>query len=298
MNLFTNKSNSPVSSSPIFIVGCARSGTTLLQSLLASHSEIASFPESKFFVDLVRMPEELSRRYAWGIVAPHLRPTMEAFLDEVEHPDLKRKLPRLPLISLYVRSFKEIFAELTQLQSKSIWLEKTPEHLHRLKYIEHYLPEAKIIHIIRSGTDVVASLYDTAQRYPEHWGTTFKTVDSCIKRWTDDIAITHQHLSKPNHTLVHYEQLVETPTDEIRRLCRFVGVSFDESMIDNYCNTSSRLVRSRETWKASNHQSIQNTNSKKFLSVFTPEQQAYIRQAVSQVKLPNLPSQPELEPSL
>ncbi|MBT9311508.1 sulfotransferase family protein [Leptothoe kymatousa] len=279
-----------ISSSPIFVVGCARSGTTLLQSLLASHPEIASFPESKFFVDLVRMPEERSRRYQWGIVAPQLRSTLEAFLDEVEHPELKRQLPRLPLINLYVQSFKAIFAKLTQLQGKSIWLEKTPEHLHRLKYIEHYLPGAKIIHIVRSGTDVVASLYDTAQRYPEHWGTTFKTVDSCIQRWTDDIAITQRHLHKPNHTLVSYEQLVDNPTAEVKRLCQFVGVSFDAHMVDNYRNTSNQLVRSREAWKATNNRAIQNTNSQKFLSVFTPEQQAHIRQAVAQVDVPTLPA--------
>ncbi|MGL6135938.1 MAG: sulfotransferase, partial [Planktothrix sp.] len=33
----------------LFLVGCPRSGTTLLQSLLAAHSQIASFPESQFF---------------------------------------------------------------------------------------------------------------------------------------------------------------------------------------------------------------------------------------------------------
>lgn len=274
---------------PIFIVGCARSGTTLLQSLLASHPEIASFPESKFFVDLVRMPEDLSHRYAWGIIAPNLRSTMETFLDEVEHPELKSKLPPLPLIRLYVRSFKAILADLTRLQGKSIWLEKTPEHLHRLKYIEVYIPEAKIIHIIRNGEDVVASLYDLAKRHPNHWGNTLKTVDDCIQRWSDDIAITHQYLYKPNHTLIRYEQLVDNPTDEVKRLCDFVGVQFVPLMLENYRSTSSQLVRSRETWKASNSQSIKNTNSQKFISVFTPEQQAHVRQAVAQVSLPRLP---------
>ncbi|NJL55543.1 sulfotransferase [bacterium] len=33
---------------PLFLVGCPRSGTTLLQSMLASHPQIASFPETKF----------------------------------------------------------------------------------------------------------------------------------------------------------------------------------------------------------------------------------------------------------
>jgi hypothetical protein len=33
----------------IFLVGAPRSGTTILQSLLAAHPEVISFPESKFF---------------------------------------------------------------------------------------------------------------------------------------------------------------------------------------------------------------------------------------------------------
>ncbi|ESA32696.1 sulfotransferase domain protein [Leptolyngbya sp. Heron Island J] len=285
--LVQHPNHQPVTSS-VFIVGCARSGTTLLQSLLASHPEIASFPESKFFVDLVWMPEERSRRYALGLVSKQLRTTLESFLDEVGHPELKRKLPRLPLIKAYVQSFKAILDELTQLQGKSIWLEKTPEHLWRLKYVENYLPEAKVIHIVRNGMDVIASIYDLAQRHPNHWGRVYKTLDSCIKRWTDDIAITHQYLSKPNHTLIYYEQLVEKPADEIERLCQFIGVPFDISMLENYRNTSSQLIRSRETWKALTQQNIQNANSQKFLSVFTIEQQNYVRHLVEEVNLPVL----------
>ncbi|MFG6096591.1 sulfotransferase [Leptothoe sp. ISB3NOV94-8A] len=289
--MMTQKHKHPYTASPIFIVGCARSGTTLLQSLLASHPDIASFPESKFFVDLVWMPEERSRRYALGLVSKEMRNTMESFLHEVGHPELTHKLPRLPLIQAYVRSFKEIMGELTHLQKKSIWLEKTPEHLHRLKYIEHYMPEAKVIHIVRSGMDVIASIYDLAQRHPNHWGRTFKTLDNCIQRWTEDIAITHQYLDKPNHTLIHYEQMVSHPTDEVKRLCNFIGVPFDDHMLENYRNTSSQLIRSRETWKASTQKNIQNTNSQKFLSVFTREQQNYVKNLVQQVNLPVLPTQ-------
>ena len=282
------QTNQTSSASPIFIVGCARSGTTLLQSLLASHRDIASFPESKFFVDLVWMPEERSRRYALGLVSKELRTTLETFLDEVDHPELKRELPNLPLINLYVRSFRKILNQLTKLQGKSIWLEKTPEHLHRLKYIETYMPDARIIHIVRSGVDVIASIYDLAQRHPNHWGRTFKSVNDCAKRWTDDIAITHQYLNKHNHTLVQYEKLVENPTEEIDRLCRFIGVPFDSDMLVGYQSTSNQLVRSRETWKAGTQKAIQNHSSKKFLSVFTPEQQAHVLQTIENVQLPIL----------
>lgn len=284
-------------SAPVFIVGCARSGTTLLQSLLGSHSEIASFPESKFFEHLVWLPEARSRRYALGLASRQLRSTLESFLDEVGHPEFKRKLPRLPFIKAYVRSFRNILAELTQLQGKTIWLEKTPEHLRRLKYIELYMPEAKVIHIVRNGADVVASLYDLAQRHPDHWGRTFRSLDICIQWWANDIAITHAYLHKPNHTLVRYEQLVDNPTSEIKRLCQFIGVPFEPQMMANYRNNSSQFVRSRETWKASTQQDIQNTNSQKFLSVFTPEQQTYISRAVDKIELPTLTAQTTLQTS-
>ena len=44
-----------------FIVSCPRSGTTLLQSLLAAHSDIHSFPESNFFA--LATPRNLWRRF-------------------------------------------------------------------------------------------------------------------------------------------------------------------------------------------------------------------------------------------
>ncbi|NJL67494.1 MAG: sulfotransferase [Microcoleus sp. SM1_3_4] len=64
----------------IFLVGCPRSGTTILQSLLASHPEIISFPESKFFHYLLydKFADKLSSR-------------MEAFFqDEIDRPEFLR----------------------------------------------------------------------------------------------------------------------------------------------------------------------------------------------------------------
>lgn len=273
---------------PIFIVGCARSGTTLLQSLLASHFKIASFPESKFFTNLVRMPEELSRRYALGIVAPHTKSSLEGFLDEIGHPELKYKIPKLPLIKLYVKSFQAILSELAHRQGKSIWLEKTPEHLHYLKYIEAYIPNARIIHIVRSGMDVVASLYDLAQRYPNHWGVTLRTLDDCIERWINDVSITKRNLDKPNHTLVLYEDLVKDSASEIERICKFLDVPFDEQCLLNYRTVATDLIRSRETWKQANKQDIIHPGSKKFMSVFTKDQQEYVYRIVESVELPKL----------
>ena len=43
---------------PIFIVGCSRSGTSLLRSIIGSHSKIASGPETHFLKDLEKHIEK------------------------------------------------------------------------------------------------------------------------------------------------------------------------------------------------------------------------------------------------
>ena len=55
-------------------------------------------------------------------------------------------------------------------QGKTIWLEKSPDHLRYIDQIEKLVDEAKFIHILRNGFDNIASIYDLAGKYPETWG--------------------------------------------------------------------------------------------------------------------------------
>ena len=272
----------------VFIVGCPRSGTTLLQSLLASHPTITSFPESKYFLDLVSFPVETSKRHALGIVSPRLRQTCIDFFNEIDQPELVNRLPRLPLMRLYTQRFVDILDDLTQQRQKSIWIEKTPDHLHHIAYIEKYVPAPKIIHIVRNGADVVASLYDLVQRYPDFWGRFLKTLDDCIERWRSDIQLTRQYLGQPNHTLLRYETLIESVADETQRLCQFIGVEHEAGTLDAYRTTSRSLVRSREGWKDGTQDKIQTPTSRKFFKVFDQVQQTYVLDALEDIDLDSL----------
>ncbi len=270
----------------VFIVGCPRSGTTLLQSLLAANSQIASFPESKFFYNLISLPENKSRRYTLGLVTPKLRPMLDSFFDEIQRPEMKKQLPKLPLISLYTQRFLTILDTITQEQGKKIWLEKTPEHLHYIKYIEKFVPQSKIIHIVRNGDDVVASLYEVIQNYPETWGWFInKGLDGCIQRWIDDIEITRNHLHKPNHMLVRYEELVENTESILVKICDFLNVEYQAKMLENYKISAKILIRSREKWKSKVSEDIQKSNSDKFRQIFDKKQQNYIQSKLSSVDL-------------
>lgn len=267
----------------IFIVGCPRSGTTLLQSLLASHSAIASFPESKFFLRLIAEPRQKSRRYKLGLASPEIKPTLKRFLAEVGAPDLT--LPKLPFVRSYVGCFDHILSQLAQRQGKHIWLEKTPEHLHSIGDIQRYLPQAKIIHIVRNGADTIASLYDLCQRHPQIWGQYFDGLEGCIERWINDVAISRRYLDQPNHGVVRYETLVDSAEVELKRLCQFLGVSFEAAMLTRYQHTSQELIRHRENWKGLNQSAIQTTGGKKFHALLDQAQRAYVLERIAPIDL-------------
>jgi hypothetical protein len=140
-----------------FLVGCPRSGTTLLQSLLTAHPQITSFPESHFFRHLI--PDLNSKRYWLGIASRKAKPRFEAFLKEINREDMSSHLSQLAIFQYqYIQAFFHVLDTITQQQGKTIWIEKTPGHVHCIDYIQKRVKKAKFIHLIRNGSDVVASL--------------------------------------------------------------------------------------------------------------------------------------------
>ncbi|MEC4986622.1 MAG: sulfotransferase [Oscillatoria sp. PMC 1068.18] len=272
----------------IFLVGCPRSGTTLLQSLLAAHSQITSFPESKFFVALNPIYEPKRKRF--GLASRNAKPQLKKFLQEINCEEMFQLLPKYAIFaSQYVKVFLEVLDNLTAKQGKSIWLEKSPPHLLHIDYIEKLIPEAKFIHILRNGSDVVASLYDVTHRYNSNsaWGRPYE-LDECIEGWIRDVQISLNQRDKSNHFLVKYEQLVADPHAVLKPLCEFIGVQFEEKMLTDYRQAATKVISDRETWKAGASQKIQNANATKFYQLFNEEQREYILSKISSVEIDNL----------
>lgn len=263
----------------LFLVGCPRSGTTLLQSLLAAHSQIASFPESHFFRYL------LGNRSTWRtklrIPSPLARQRFDEFLTEVGHPELKKYLPKTSVFTRqYVKEFIRVLDELTQQQGKNLWLEKTPGNLYYISYIEKRVPGAKFIHLVRNGADVVTSLYDVTHQYPEEWRGAWD-LDRCIRQWIKDVRLSLNHLHKPNHILIQYEQLIDNQPLVLAELCNFIGVDYEPTMLEDYQKVAKNVILPSESWKVSVQQGIYNTSGKKFNQLFNEDQKEYILQELS-----------------
>ena len=277
--------NNPINR--LFLVGCPRSGTTLLQSLLAAHSEIISFPESHLFQTLwIRRWSRL-----FGLAAPKGKKQLYSFLQTIDQEHLQHMLPRNALfMSQYGAVLQTALDQATQSQGKRIWLEKSPEHVRYIRYIEASVQDAQFIHIIRNGPDVVASLYDVTRKHQQanSWGHEPWELDKCIRHWVRSVQLGCPHLRKPNHFLVRYEQLVENPETILRQLCEFIGVNFERTMLQDYGQVAQTVTRTDEAWKAAVGQPINNANSTKFYQLFNPEQQQYILNKLSIINLDKL----------
>ncbi len=264
------------------MIGCPRSGTTLLQSLLSAHPEIASFPESKFFQCLP--PATQSKRRKLGIISHQLKPWLETyFTDDIKRPELLKYLPKLPLRSLYAQRFFRILSLLASEQGKSVILEKTPQHIFFLEHIIAHFPQAQIIHLVRKGEDVVASLYEATHQYPQHWDGVWE-LDQCIDWWNRAVKISQQYMNHQNHILVSYEQLIEHPERVLKNICQLLKLTYQPEMIQNYGKSSESLIFAAGG-RTINSSQIQSCNSDKFHKIFTAEQQQYILSNLKPVKL-------------
>ncbi len=262
--------------SRVFLVGCPRSGTTLLQSLLAGHAEIASFPESHFFA---RGTPRRGWRKRLGLTTPRAREVYREFLRNVGAEGGTRSAPRLPIRRHFARRFVRLLDELTLERGKTRWVEKTPRHLHFVDEIEAKVPGVRFVHIVRNGVDVVASLYDVVNRYPEIWRGP-RSIDWCIERWTGDVALTSQLVRRPNHHLVRYQELVESTCEVLGALGEFLGVEFDPADALRESRDVSDIVLDREPWKRGVREGVRKLPGRRFERVFAPAEQAYVASRV------------------
>jgi Sulfotransferase family len=274
----------------VFLVGSPRSGTTLLRALLAAHSQVASFPETHFFDNVVRAegwrhggwrrrlgiplpdaPNAIDRLVALGIVEPNQI--------AVRHPPAT--------IREYAELLTEALDEVARASHASHWLEKTPDHLHYVREIERYIPGSRIVHMIRSGRAVVASLFDAQRTRPDIWGQP-RTISNLVKAWGSDLRRSRACIGRPNHTFVSYERLVADPGAVMGRLCPCLRLPADESTVERMLRDyplagmrSTGSVRSPMHWDGGVAGDIGNRNDAKFYALFSVSERAQIDHALA-----------------
>jgi peptidoglycan/xylan/chitin deacetylase (PgdA/CDA1 family) len=254
----------------IFLVGAPRSGTTILQSLLAAHPLMISFPETRFF-------QYLLPNFEYPISVDDRIKTF--FIEEINHPEylsyFNPEQSELEKANCFIKVLDNLAVE----QGKSVWLEKTPEHIYCIEYLEKLLPDALFIHILRNGMDVITSMYESSRKAPDPWGGEW-TLEHCITRWKEAISINYLYAGKKNHILVKYDELVEDPSRALSNICKFIGIEFDNLMLIKYKETSQKMSLGA-VWHQGIERKIEKSINHKYYSIFKQEQ---IRDIVKQIR--------------
>jgi len=233
----------------LFVVGCSRSGTTLVQRLLAGHPGVHTFPESGLFLRTLGMR---GRHLPWTWIGLTLGKERRALGRIVEraYRDLPGDAPALPRRQYRLRS--SVLTGVATLDRIALasgcrsWLEKTPRHFLHARAIQRLVPRARVIHVIRDGRDVVASIADRARRHPDRFPRQHDPRYG-IAEWNRAIAVHARCAGRPGHVFVFYEDLVAHPERELTRLAHECGLDFHPDMLKGADPSS--FVRESETWK-------------------------------------------------
>ena len=221
---------------PFFIVGCPRSGTTLLSVLLDRHSRLCVPPETGFFAEVApalpsRDDESLLDTLRGWPRLPELRVTPEAVLERLGGSP--------PSIAGVLTAILELYAEA---EGKARCGEKTPQHLPHVPIILEHFPGARIVCLLRDGRDVALSL----RAMP--WGpptlTAAAELWSTFARLADDFAQQHPDQFR----FVYYEKLVTQPGQVLPEVMAFLGERFEPRQLQPHVSSAVVLSRSRP-WK-------------------------------------------------
>jgi tetratricopeptide (TPR) repeat protein len=194
---------------PIFIVGMHRSGTTLLEQMLAGHPEVAALGELYDFTS--------GMRYATG---HHCKGVIDATLVE-----------RARGVDLSVPGQRYLDGVQWRLGGSRYFTDKLPSNFLNIGFIASALPRAKILHMVRDPVATCFSnlreLFSDANPYSYDLG---ELAD--YYGWYAEL-MKHWHARFAGRILdVEYARLLTEPETQLRRVAEFCGLSFDPAMLE------------------------------------------------------------------
>jgi hypothetical protein len=221
----------------VFIVGCPRSGTTLLQRMVNAHHEIAITPEThwipRYFQKRIGLTAEglVTRRLVDKLLKHRLFPHLQIEPDEFE------QLARARQPMTYADFVQGIFDLYGHRRGKRLVGEKTPGYVRSITTLHALWPRARFVHILRDGRDVCLSILGwhrrdrAAGRFPT-WAE--DPVMTTAFFWEWNVRLGRERgtgLGGELYTEVFYEELVAEPAVQCATLCQFLDLPYDGNML-------------------------------------------------------------------
>ena len=205
---------------PIFILGCPRSGTTLLASLLAP-TEYGSPIETHFITKYYKRLHKYGSLQEEGNFCRLVkdisqeRPVMQWKLSF----DAKQLFREMDTVD-YRKIVNAICRKMAEMRGLQSWGDKTPSYILDLNIIYQLFPNSKYVYIVRDGRDVALSLLE------KPWGP--NNVFSCAHYWkvcNASHVLFEQLDTEQRLYCLRYEDLLRNPDRIVSELYEFLGGS-------------------------------------------------------------------------
>ncbi len=217
--------NPETSNRPIFIVGMPRSGTTLVEKIIASHSDVYGAGELDYIFALgTRLFLKESALYQFGPLENYSKQAFESFG--------KTYLEKIALLDSQTRRLTD----------------KMPFNMMMIGLIRIALPNARIIHCVRDARDTCLSIYKqnfTTGNY--RFAYDLKTIGQFHKEY--QLLMDHWHKVLPDAIYdVNYEALTHDPEVEIRKLLAACDLEWQDDCLS--FNKNAGIVKTASAFQA------------------------------------------------
>jgi len=220
----------------LYIVGVGRSGTSLLQSMLAANRNISALPETAFL-----------RRFVFGnLTAETLE--YDSMANRYEKFTMFKEHCKKEWLELYIKELSGDFFS----------LEKDPRLIEYIDCIVDKIPESKVIHIYRDPRDVLLS------KKKAEWSKG-RSLLSYLVAGAAQLKLLRLNLASVEH--VKYEELINNPEVQLKNLCHKLELDFDKSMLDHRESASKLTHEDEKSWKIETYQPVIKNNFNKWKKI-------------------------------
>jgi tetratricopeptide (TPR) repeat protein len=196
---------------PVFIVGMMRSGTTLTEQILSSHPEVAGAGELDY----------------WIRMAPLLLNANESFINKAAQD--------------YIR-----ILDVAGPNSSRV-CDKMPQNYMSIGPLHATFPNARFIHCRRDPRDTCFSIFTIPFTHHPPSAYSMKNIASTYREYKRLMAHWRKVIPKDRLMEVDYENLVENPERESRRLIEFLGLSWSDACL--FPEKNERVISTPSRWQ-------------------------------------------------
>lgn len=248
-------------SSPIFVLGNPRSGTSLLRLMLNSHPNLVIPPESGFLEwwykkyadwDLLDINTARQKEFIEDLITSKKFETWE-FDSNLLIATIQREMPNSysQLIACVYISYG-----LQQGKKNFRWGDKNNYYVNKLELINNLYPRATYVHIIRDGRDVACSYKEInkLESFSEYKPKLPSDIQEIAKSWVANNSIILSFFSTiatEQYLTIRLEDLLLKTEQTLKNLCQLIAISYNKEMLKYYIHNKKLGMEPQSTldWK-------------------------------------------------